>query len=372
MTFLVWNALYMCIFLKPTQKLLDFSCFLPKSLLIMCSLIGNYGFDFCPCSVSTMAYPQVNRSALSMLQSAFRHRGSLLSNLNTSRALASTPTQSTQSTQTAQSAQPVSSHKAQPSNSANKTGSKGPVSWRGLALVGGLGTMGLVYYSHERERRIKGKVFCAQLTGMKHIDPLYNHTKLIFLIEITSPKTLGRASIGGTFNLTDEDGKPYTEKELLGRWTLIYFGFTMCPDICPAELTKVGEALEKLEKRGRNVSPTKNDKTNGRDMSISPLFISIDPERDSPKRSAEYARGFHQAFTGVSGTVEQVTDVAKKYRVYFSKDESPDGDDDYLVDHSIVTYLIDPKGEFQEFYGKNASAAEIASRIEARLLAWNE
>lgn len=184
-----------------------------------------------------------------------------------------------------------------------------------------------------------------------------------------SPKTIGRAAIGGPFTLVDEHGNPFTEADLLGRWTLVYFGFTMCPDICPAELTKVGEALEMLEKRGRKVSAEK--KAQGTNI-ITPVFISIDPERDSPERSAEYARGFHPAFVGVSGSVEQVTDVAKKYRVYFSKDETPGEEDDYLVDHSIITYLMDPSGEFQEFYGKNASAAEICSRIEAKIYAWKK
>lgn len=182
-----------------------------------------------------------------------------------------------------------------------------------------------------------------------------------FCTEITSPKAVGRAAIGGSFSLVDEHGKPFTDKDLLGRWTLIYFGFTMCPDICPEEMTKLSEALQRLEKRGVKVAADSN-------ASITPIFISIDPERDTPERSAEYARGFHPAFVGVSGSMNQVTDAAKKYRVYFSKDETPG--DEYLVDHSIISYLMDPSGEFQEFYGKNTSAVEIASRIEAKLMSW--
>lgn len=135
----------------------------------------------------------------------------------------------------------------------------------------------------------------------------------------------------------------------------------MCPDICPEEMTKLSEALQRLEKRGVKVASDSS-------ASVTPVFISIDPERDSPARSAEYARGFHPAFIGVSGSMDQITDTAKKYRVYFSKDETPG--DEYLVDHSIISYLMDPSGEFQEFYGKNTSAVEIASRIEAKLMSW--
>lgn len=137
----------------------------------------------------------------------------------------------------------------------------------------------------------------------------------------------------------------------------------MCPDICPDELNKISEALEILKKRGYKVT------SDGSHGSIMPIFISVDPERDTPTRSGEYAREFHPAFIGLSGSMEDVTNTAKKYRVYFSKDQTPG--DEYLVDHSIITYLMDPSGEFQEFYGKNASAVEVASRLEGQLLSWN-
>lgn len=175
---------------------------------------------------------------------------------------------------------------------------------------------------------------------------------------------MGKAAIGGPFTLVDKDGKPFTEQNLLGRWTLIYFGFTMCPDICPDELTKLSEALETLAKRGRRVG------SSGAEDDIMPLFISIDPERDSAARADEYSKGFYPAFVGVSGSMEQVKDAAKQYRVYFSKDESPG--DDYLVDHSIISYLMDPNGEFQEFYGKNTTAVEVAARMHAKMLAWRK
>lgn len=175
---------------------------------------------------------------------------------------------------------------------------------------------------------------------------------------LTATKSFGKASIGGPFSLRDASGAEFTDANLLGRWTLIYFGFTMCPDICPDELTKVSEALDMLAKRGKTVGPTAGS-------DISPILISVDPERDSPKRTHEYAQGFHSGFTGLSGPMDNVTQVAKAYRVYYSKDETPG--DDYLVDHSIITYLMTPEGEFADFYAKNATATEIASRIEAKM-----
>lgn len=177
------------------------------------------------------------------------------------------------------------------------------------------------------------------------------------------PKTVGKAAIGGPFELVDADGKVFTEQQLLGRWSIVYFGFTMCPDICPEELTKLSEALQILQKHGRTIG---SDDT----YTLTPVFISIDPERDSPARSDEYAKNFHAGFIGLSGSMDQVQATAKSYRVYFSKDET--SGDDYLVDHSIITYLMDPKGNFSEFYGKNATAAEIAARIEGKMLAYRE
>lgn len=174
------------------------------------------------------------------------------------------------------------------------------------------------------------------------------------------PRSVGRASIGGPFKLINgDDGKEVTEELLKGRWTLIYFGFVQCPDICPAELSKIGEALNILEKKGIRVTREENTQ-------LQPIFISIDPERDSPEKSAEYAQCFHDSFMGLSGTLEDVKATAKGYRVYYSKDDEEK--EDYLVDHSIITYLMDPSGEFSEFYAKNASAVEVAARIQAKMM----
>lgn len=173
------------------------------------------------------------------------------------------------------------------------------------------------------------------------------------------PTTIGKAAIGGPFTLLNAANEPFTEKNLLGKWSLIYFGFSMCPDICPAELTKVAEALKVLQKHGKAVGDL-----------IVPIFITVDPERDTPARADEYAKAFHEAFVGLGGAEDIIKDVAKKYRVYYTRDETPG--DDYLVDHSIITYLMDPNGEFVEFYTKNTSSVEMAARIEGKMLAWKK
>lgn len=179
--------------------------------------------------------------------------------------------------------------------------------------------------------------------------------------EVMRPRSVGRASIGGPFELVGGDGKPVTEESLLGHWSLVYFGFTQCPDICPAELSKVGEALGILEDHGVYVNSNPNE------ADITPIFISVDPERDTPEKSDEYAKCFHEQFIGLSGSQEQVKKTAKAYRVYYTKDD--DEAEDYLVDHSIITYLMDENGEFSEFYGKNVTAVEMAARIETKMLA---
>lgn len=128
---------------------------------------------------------------------------------------------------------------------------------------------------------------------------------------------------------------------------MLYFGFTHCPDICPDELVKLAAAIDDVEKRtGKQVQP---------------VFISIDPERDSVEKVNEYVKGFHPRLRGLTGPVEKVKEAAKAYRVYYTK--TNDDPDDYLVDHSIIMYLLDPEGQFMAFYGKNLDKAELADRI---------
>jgi len=185
-----------------------------------------------------------------------------------------------------------------------------------------------------------------------------------------SQQVAGKAAVGGPFRLIDTSGKTFTNRDLLGEFALLYFGFTHCPDICPDELEKVAEAVDEVER------------TTG--AKIVPVFISVDPKRDTPQRVATYVREFHPRMLGLTGSEQAVTDAAKAYRVYFSRtdtggqfsdggaDSASSNDDDYLVDHSIITYLIDPAGEFVTFYGKNFTAEQLAESIGGHVMAWGE
>ena len=170
------------------------------------------------------------------------------------------------------------------------------------------------------------------------------------LESIRAGPSSGKASIGGAFGnmkLANENGRAWRTDELEGKFALLYFGFTMCPDICPDELEKMAECVDLVEKSGKSVVP---------------VFVSIDPERDTVKRVKEYVKEFHPKLLGVTGSVEACKAAAKQYRVYYHKTGDEDGDD-YLVDHSIIMYLVDPAGEFVTFYGKNYEAAPMAEAI---------
>ncbi|TFL05474.1 SCO1/SenC-domain-containing protein [Pterulicium gracile] len=154
----------------------------------------------------------------------------------------------------------------------------------------------------------------------------------------------------------DQATAAWTEKNLLGKWTLLYFGFTNCPDICPAEMDKMGEIL------------TDTQSTLGPNMQ--PVFVTVDPARDSPSRITQYLEDFHPRFIGLYGTYEQTKAVCKAYRVYFSTPPTAKPEDDYLVDHSIFLYLLDPNGEFVEAFGQAVEKDAVVERIQREVTSW--
>ncbi|KAK6943152.1 Copper chaperone SCO1/SenC [Dillenia turbinata] len=159
--------------------------------------------------------------------------------------------------------------------------------------------------------------------------------------------SVGKAAIGGPFSLINHDGKPVTEKDFMGKWTLIYFGFTHCPDICPDELIKLAAAIDKIkEKVG---------------LEVVPLFISVDPERDTVEQVREYVKEFHPNLIGLTGDAEEIRKTARAFRVYYMKTEEEDSD--YLVDHSIVMYLMGPEWEFVKFFGKNNDVDSLTEGV---------
>eukprot|EP01095_Lingulamoeba_sp_RSL-Kostka_P004267 TRINITY_DN15363_c0_g1_i1.p1 TRINITY_DN15363_c0_g1~~TRINITY_DN15363_c0_g1_i1.p1 ORF type:complete len:266 (-),score=77.50 TRINITY_DN15363_c0_g1_i1:12-809(-) len=168
-------------------------------------------------------------------------------------------------------------------------------------------------------------------------------------------KSIGRADIGGSWTLVDHYGRPVTSTYFKEKFQIIYFGFTFCPDICPTELTKMGEVLEELEKRGY-----------GSDT-IQPLMVSVDPGRDTVGQLREYCKEFHPRLLGLTGTPEQIYQICKKFRVYSSKppvvEEGEEMEQDYLVDHSIFMYLMNDQNQFLEVYGQDKEAEYIIEDI---------
>lgn len=187
----------------------------------------------------------------------------------------------------------------------------------------------------------------------------YSVEKRAKLTRLAAPSSTGRAALGGPFTLTSAAGAPVASASLHdGAFMLLYFGFTACPDVCPEEMTKISTALVSLGQRGVPIGqPTRGGGAPApARVGINPVFVTIDAERDSPARADEYAKAYHPAWTGLGGTVAETTAAAKTYRVYFAKGEvEPDGG--YNVDHSIITYLVNPAGEFEEFYGSDAATA---------------
>jgi protein SCO1 len=162
----------------------------------------------------------------------------------------------------------------------------------------------------------------------------------------------GAALIGGPFSLVGADGKPVTDRNFRGRYMLIFFGFTHCPDICPAELQVIAQALEQLGDKAKRVVP---------------IFITLDPERDTPEAMANYVKSFGPNFVGLTGSPEAIAAAAKAYRVAYSKVENKDSAGDYSVDHSALAYLMDPEGRYVTHFSYGLSTDQMAEKLEKLL-----
>lgn len=157
----------------------------------------------------------------------------------------------------------------------------------------------------------------------------------------------GKALIGGPFSLINQDGKRVTEKDFQGTFTLVFFGYTYCPDICPGELQIISAALDQL-----------GDKAN----TVTPVFITIDPERDTVEQMKSYVENFHPRLVGLTGSREDIRAAAKAYRVYYARVKSESASD-YLMDHSSVVYLMSPQGEYLAHFAYGTSADDMAEGI---------
>ncbi|XP_074264500.1 protein SCO1 homolog 1, mitochondrial-like [Silene latifolia] len=202
-----------------------------------------------------------------------------------------------------------------------------PVSWVSLLLLLVTGAGIVFYYDQEKKRHIE------------EIDTASN--------TVRQGPSVGQAAIGGPFKLINHEGKTVTDEDFLGKWTVMYFGFTHCPDICPDELLKLAAAVDKIKEKSG--------------IEIVPVFISVDPERDTVEQVSEYVKEFHPKLIGLTGDPEEIRKVARAYRVYYMK--TAEEGSDYLVDHSIVMYLMSPKMDFVKFYGKNNDIDELTNGI---------
>ncbi|PAY03488.1 SCO family protein [Bradyrhizobium sp. UFLA03-84] len=161
-----------------------------------------------------------------------------------------------------------------------------------------------------------------------------------------------REPVGGPFALTDQAGHERTDRDFRGRLMLVYFGFTYCPDVCPTDLQAIGLALDKLGRDGDQVQP---------------IFITVDPARDTAAHLAEYVPMFHPRLIGLTGTDDAIRKVADAYKVYYAR--VPQDTGDYTVDHTAYIYLMDRDGNYLGFFPPGTSADRMVEIIRPRLAA---
>ncbi|MCI2394710.1 SCO family protein [Aliiroseovarius sediminis] len=159
----------------------------------------------------------------------------------------------------------------------------------------------------------------------------------------------GAASIGGPFELMNETGKVVTDTDVITKPTLVYFGYTFCPDVCPLDNARNAEAMRMLQDRGYDVQS---------------VFISVDPERDTPEQLADFTSYMHEDMIGLTGTPQQVKAASQAYKTYYRKHEPEEGQEDYyLVDHSTFTYLMFPELGFADFFKRDETPDAMADRV---------
>jgi len=153
-------------------------------------------------------------------------------------------------------------------------------------------------------------------------------------------------AIGGKFSLVDQNGKPFTEADLRGKWHLVFFGYTHCPDICPTALNDLSLAVDQLGAAKSQVGI---------------VFISVDPDRDTPAVLKSYIESFGGPITGLTGTAAEVKQAAQDYKVYYAKHPTKDG---YDMDHGALIYIMDPQGRFTATFTPDDTSDTMATRLK--------
>lgn len=163
----------------------------------------------------------------------------------------------------------------------------------------------------------------------------------------------GEALVKSEFSLVDHLGRRVTHKDFAGKWQLVFFGFTYCPDVCPTTLVSMGQVIDALGDAADKVVP---------------LFITVDPQRDTPQALAEYVTAIHPNIIALTGTPEEIKAAAQSFRIYYAKVDKEDAPDGYLMNHSGFIYLMTPKGDYEAvFTEKSDPPAKIAAAIKQRL-----
>lgn len=170
----------------------------------------------------------------------------------------------------------------------------------------------------------------------------------IYLSRDTTPSAAesSRALIGGEFELVNHNNEIVTDKDFLGKYMIVYFGYTYCPDVCPMDLQIMADALNHLEAEDLAM--------------LNPVFVTVDPERDTTEVMAEYTSYFHEDLIGLTGTLDQIDTIKKAYRVYAAK---ADDSEDYLVDHTSYTYLMDKEGKLLQHFNHGEDPEAMAAKM---------
>jgi protein SCO1/2 len=162
------------------------------------------------------------------------------------------------------------------------------------------------------------------------------------------PIGIGTALVGGPFSLTDHTGKRVSEKDFLGKYMLVFFGYTYCPDVCPSTLQVASAALDAMGPAADRITP---------------VFVTIDPERDTVEVMKAYVANFHPRLVGLTGTPEEIATMAKSWRVYYRKPKSEEGKTDYLMDHATLLYLMGPDGKYVKHFAYGTDTKKLAAEI---------
>jgi protein SCO1/2 len=172
------------------------------------------------------------------------------------------------------------------------------------------------------------------------------------LMPASGVKVMGQALVGGPFTLTDHTGKRVTDQDFRGRYMIVFFGFTFCPDVCPSALQVMSAALDKLGPKADRFVP---------------ILITVDPERDTPKQLATYVQSFHPRLIGLTGTPAEINAVVKAYRVYVRKVPDPKSSAGYSIDHTSLIYVMGPDGAYRTHFTHTTDVDAMAERL-AKLL----